>query len=68
MVASPTAQREAMQMQQHYANIQVLQNIVMAQVLWEDEKSGAEDAKAIRAIAKAKLREMLDGMAAAPAD
>jgi hypothetical protein len=62
MVQSPTAQREAMQIQMTFANIQIAQNLVMSQFLFEDEKSGDADAKELRTAAKTMLKNYLAGL------
>jgi hypothetical protein len=62
MVQSPTAQREAMQIQMTFANIQIAQNLVMSQFLFEDEKRGDADAKELRTAAKTMLKNYLAGL------
>jgi hypothetical protein len=62
MMQSPTAQREAMQIQMTFANIQIAQNLVMSQFLFEDEKSGDADAKELRTAAKTMLKNYLAGL------
>lgn len=63
---SMTAQMEAMKLQQTFATLQIAQNLVMSNVLLDDEKlSRAEgeenDAKKLRATAKALIQTFLDG-------
>jgi hypothetical protein len=64
MMQSPTAQREAMQIQMTFANVQIAQNIVMSQYLFQDEKDGAVDAKELRAVAKEMILAYLKGLTA----
>lgn len=60
-VQSMTAQMEAMKVQQTFATLQMCQNLVLSQYLYEDEKQGADDAKKLRTTAKALIQTFLDG-------
>jgi hypothetical protein len=58
---SLTAQMEAMKVQQTFATLQMCQNLVLSQYLYQDEKDGSADAKCLRATAKALIQTFLDG-------
>lgn len=60
-VQSLTAQMEQMKVQQTFATLQMCQNLVLSQYLYQDEKDGDEAAKSLRAKAKSLLQVFLDG-------
>jgi len=60
-VQSMTAAMEQMKVQQTFATLQMCQNLVLSQYLYQDEKDGDDAAKTLRAKAKSLLQIFLDG-------
>ena len=58
---SMTAQMEAMKIQQTFATLQMCQNLVLSQYLYQDERDGDVAAKALRSKAKVLIQTFLDG-------